>query len=639
MKKKLLSFFLVVCIIFSASEMISVKAYAAEPALNPKGYDMTVNVGSGSTLRFCSTVSTADAYELGSIPNRTSVYVYGVTVSQYENRTWAKIKYNGRDGWVNYAWLYDAGNPKVTISYNANGGCGVPSSHTAAIAYGVASYTLSSSIPNRNGYTFKGWRLENDTHYDIDEPGQYIQIDLDSSCTLTYYAQWEVISSTTEVKPNTPAQSNYATIGYYDRNGGRELPSSQSIEIEDGYASFRISSTKPVRSGYEFTGWYCDYDGQTYSASEYASIYTGNRSATIEFYAQWKSAFSAGLHNFKETRTYRNNFRDVSTSAWYYENVRNAYNYSLMQGITSDRFGVTGNITIVEAITMACRLHSIYYTGTESFTQTGTVWYQGYLDYAEENGILTRSYSSYTKAATRAEFAEILSAAFPNEALTEKNTIRDGAIPDVPYGTRGYSAIYRLYRAGVLSGSNKYGTFNPGSTILRVEAAAIVTRMAVPSLRQTFTLSKSANATLLGEIDSIYSNTIHFSKYKSEYPFVDNYGNEYSNAYSIVGKGSGSTPTGSAVYYIAQRYTSLSGTVVLSQNYKNAEKAGRIYIYGDDKLLFDSGNIGKGSKPISFSLDIGRYEQLKIVSQDGYHFTSSDMYGWVRPYLVDLYLS
>ena len=163
--------------------------------------------------------------------------------------------------------------------------------------------------------------------------------------------------------------------------------------------------------------------------------------------------------------------------------------------------------------------------------------------------------------------------------------------------------------------------------------------MAVPSLRQTFTLSKSANATLLGEIDSIYSNTIHFSKYKSEYPFVDNYGNEYSNAYSIVGKGSGSTPTGSAVYYIAQRYTSLSGTVVLSQNYKNAEKAGRIYIYGDDKLLFDSGNIGKGSKPIAFSLDIGRYEQLKIVSQDGYHFTSSDMYGWVRPYLVDLYLS
>ena len=43
MKKEVIIVFLVVCIIFSASEMISVKAYAAEPALNPKGYDMTVN--------------------------------------------------------------------------------------------------------------------------------------------------------------------------------------------------------------------------------------------------------------------------------------------------------------------------------------------------------------------------------------------------------------------------------------------------------------------------------------------------------------------------------------------------------------------------------------------------------------------
>ncbi len=66
---------------------------------------MTVNVGAGSTLRFCSTVSVADQYELGSIPNDASVYVYGTTKQQYEDRTWAKINYNGRDGWVNYNWL------------------------------------------------------------------------------------------------------------------------------------------------------------------------------------------------------------------------------------------------------------------------------------------------------------------------------------------------------------------------------------------------------------------------------------------------------------------------------------------------------------------------------------------------------
>lgn len=66
---------------------------------------MTVNVGKGSTLRFCSDVSTADQYELGSLSNGASVYVYGTTVQQYESRTWAKISYNGQDGWVNYKWL------------------------------------------------------------------------------------------------------------------------------------------------------------------------------------------------------------------------------------------------------------------------------------------------------------------------------------------------------------------------------------------------------------------------------------------------------------------------------------------------------------------------------------------------------
>ena len=78
----------------------------SEPALNSVGYNMTVNVGKGSTLRFCSTVSTADQYEIGSLPNGATVYVYGTTQQQYEGRTWAKISYNGTDGWVNYKWLY-----------------------------------------------------------------------------------------------------------------------------------------------------------------------------------------------------------------------------------------------------------------------------------------------------------------------------------------------------------------------------------------------------------------------------------------------------------------------------------------------------------------------------------------------------
>ena len=77
---------------------------------------MTVNVGKGSTLRFCSTVSIADQYEIGSIPNGASVYVYGTTTQQYEDRTWAKISYNGTVGWVNYAWLAAAATESTSSS-------------------------------------------------------------------------------------------------------------------------------------------------------------------------------------------------------------------------------------------------------------------------------------------------------------------------------------------------------------------------------------------------------------------------------------------------------------------------------------------------------------------------------------------
>ncbi len=46
-----------------------------------------------------------------------------------------------------------------------------------------------------------------------------------------------------------------------------------------------------------------------------------------------------------------------------------------------------------------------------------------------------------------------------------------------------------LYRAGILTGSDWMGNFNPDSTITRAEAAAIISRIADRRLRKTFSLS------------------------------------------------------------------------------------------------------------------------------------------------------
>ena len=48
--------------------------------------------------------------------------------------------------------------------------------------------------------------------------------------------------------------------------------------------------------------------------------------------------------------------------------------------------------------------------------------------------------------------------------------------------------ILMLYQAGVLTGSDIYGTFHPDNSIKRSEAAAIIARMAIPSERKNVTL-------------------------------------------------------------------------------------------------------------------------------------------------------
>ena len=96
----------------------------AEPSIDSRNKNMIVDVGAGNTLRFCSYVSTADSYHIGSISNGATIYVYGYTTQQYEDRTWAKINYNGQTGWVNTAWLKDVQSKSqqhVDNSYKLDG--------------------------------------------------------------------------------------------------------------------------------------------------------------------------------------------------------------------------------------------------------------------------------------------------------------------------------------------------------------------------------------------------------------------------------------------------------------------------------------------------------------------------------------
>ena len=205
-------------------------------------------------------------------------------------------------------------------------------------------------------------------------------------------------------------------------------------------------------------------------------------------------ALAAGLDQFGKVNTYAaGQFADVPANAWYAANVQAAYELGLMTGSSAATFNPTGNLTVAEALALACRLHSTYAGKGASFAGGG-VWYQPYVDYATQNGIITAgAYPDYTATATRAQFAAILAAALPDEALPAINSVQ--SLPDLDAAAPYAAGVLKLYNAGILTGSDAAGSFQPTATIQRAEVAAIVTRMADKSLRKTFTLTAGTTAT------------------------------------------------------------------------------------------------------------------------------------------------
>ena len=228
------------------------------------------------------------------------------------------------------------------------------------------------------------------------------------------------------------------------------------------------------------------------------------------------AADPAGLNNFSKSNTYSpGSFRDVNASDWFADSVAESFSYGILKGKAPDRFDPNGNVTLAEAVAISARLHSIYHTGVERF-HNGTPWYQPYVDYALKNGILKETLKDYTRAATRAEFASIICAAFPQEALSQNNMVVSDSIPDVP-SQLSNAAIYQLYGAGILTGSDDKGTFYPNSNIRRSEVAAITVRMVDPAQRKPLPpgMEAASEAANTANQQNAQSGTVRFTFYEA----------------------------------------------------------------------------------------------------------------------------
>ncbi|NCB73961.1 MAG: S-layer homology domain-containing protein [Clostridia bacterium] len=413
--------------------------------------EFTVNNGGNSVNLYSAALSTST--KLGAVPSKTLLKITAVT-GQY-----GQTVYNGKSGWV-LLTACDYTTKAYQLIYLKNGGNGTQMENTVCF-YGRNNY-LSKCAYTRSNYHFTGWYIY--------RPSDHKWLYTNGTSNA-----WSIAGEEGAGYSKSLMQPGAVVLKLCTYYGGQVYLYAQ---WEPGTESSSAVSPSPIVSVPE---------PEETSVPDEEPAPTGGGSSSDG------APLESGLNNFALVVSYTNGqFSDVDENQWYGANgqgsIKAACELGLMNGVGSGNFDPNGEITVAQAVTIACRLHCIYYSGQDSIEQSQGDWFAAYMSYANANGVvppgfLLDSAAAKNTKASRGLFAYILSGALPSEALQEINDWPMGSIPDVSASTNYSAQIYTLYRAGILSGSDSVGTFLPDSYISRSQTAAIIARMADVSKR------------------------------------------------------------------------------------------------------------------------------------------------------------
>lgn len=145
------------------------------------------------------------------------------------------------------------------VKYDANGGGNTPASQTKTED---VTLILTSTIPMRYGYTFRGWAInQTATTADYQSGGSYT-----ANESVTLYAVWEI---------------NTYTVSF-DANGGSNAPNSQK---KTHGQNLILTVAIPTRPNHVFLGWAADSSATSISYTP-GAIYTAEEDVTL--YAVWQ---------------------------------------------------------------------------------------------------------------------------------------------------------------------------------------------------------------------------------------------------------------------------------------------------------------------------------------------------------------
>lgn len=177
-------------------------------------YNLTLNKGTGISIMYYKIngsntyASTTNSSITVSVNEGSTYYYYGIASTGYAMNSCSSSSSpcSGTMGASAVTKTLTARRKTYTISYNANGGTGAPSSQTKT--YGI-TLTLSNTKPVKIGYLFLGWTINSNGTGTLYQPGGSFTTNANTtlyakySKTLTNYTVYLDVIDTGESYQNT----------------------------------------------------------------------------------------------------------------------------------------------------------------------------------------------------------------------------------------------------------------------------------------------------------------------------------------------------------------------------------------------------------------------------------------------------
>lgn len=233
----------------------------------PTTYNLTLNKGTGvSTIYYkvngASSYTSTTTNKTLTVDSGTTYYYYGVPQTGYTMNSCTSSSPCSGTMTSSVTKTLTASRKTYTISYNANGGTGAPSSQTKT--YGI-TLTLSNTKPVKIGYPFLGWTANSSGTGTVYQPGGSFT----TNANTTLYAKYSTTQTSYTVTLNVDAG------GYHD---------TATVLAGDKYEVNHISVYQQDIISEECTNGQtinCNIEGTTYKATCTIASVTANTECTV----------------------------------------------------------------------------------------------------------------------------------------------------------------------------------------------------------------------------------------------------------------------------------------------------------------------------------------------------------------------